>query len=316
MNDPAIEAEGLTRTFPGGVVAVNELDLEVRRGVLYGLMGRNGAGKTTLLRLLLGLLHADRGTARLLGCDFRHAPRELRRRVAYVPQAQQLPGAMSLEELARWLRHLNPGWDAVQGRRLADSWGVPWRKPVASMSSGDQRKAAILVAFAGRPEVLLLDEPAAGFDLVARRALVDLIVDRITQSDGCAVLFSTHILADLERVADHIGVLSGGRMALSARLEDLLSTMKRVQLIFEEDPPPDLVIPGAIRTHRSGTVVSAIVRWAHGGELELLRRCVDARVQVFPLGLEEMFLELFGNGKCEPLEIVSPPQGGERKEVI
>ena len=105
-------------------------------------------------------------------------------------------------------------------------------------------------------------------------------------------------------------------MALSARLEDLLSKLKRVQLIFEDEPSPELAIPGALRTHFSGTVVTAIVRWTHGGELDLLRRCTDARVQVFPVGLEEMFLELFGNGKCEPLEIFSPSQVGERKEVI
>jgi ABC-2 type transport system ATP-binding protein len=183
------------------------------------------------------------------------------------------------------------------------------------LSAGDQRKAAILVAFSSRPEVLVLDEPAAGFDLVARRELIDLIVDRITQTDGCTVLFSTHILGDLERVADHIGVLSNGRVSLSGRLEDLLGTMKRVQLIFEEEPSPALAIPGALRIHACGTVVTAIVRWNIGGELELLRRSVDARVQVFPLGLEEIFLELFGNGKSEPLEALDPPQQIQRKEL-
>jgi ABC-type multidrug transport system ATPase subunit len=199
---------------------------------------------------------------------------------------------------------------------LAEGWDVPWRKPIASLSTGDQRKAAILVAFAGRPEVLVLDEPAAGFDLVARRELIDLIVDRITQAEGCTVLFSTHILGDLERVADHIGVLSGGRMAFSARLEDLLGTMKRVQLIFEDRPSAALAIPGALRLHACGTVVTAIVRWNHGGELELLQRSIDARVQVFPMGLEEIFLELFGNGKAESWAVFDSPQPSTRNELI
>lgn len=316
MSTAAIEARGLTRIFPGGVVAVNDLDLRVDRGAVYGLMGRNGAGKTTLLRLLLGLLRPDRGCARVLGYDLRAAPREVRRRVAYVPQTQQLPGSMRLDDLARWMTHMHPGWDLTLARRLAVDWDVPWQKPIASLSNGDQRKSAILAAFASRPEVLVLDEPAAGFDLVARRELVDLIVDTITQAEGCTVLFSTHILADLERVADHIGVLAAGRIVLSERLEDLLGTTRRVQLIFAEEPPDSLAIPGAVRVHRCGTVVTAIVRWRHGGELELVRRDVEARVQVFPVGLEEIFLELFGNGESEPLESFASAQRVEKKEFI
>src|SRR5205814_6812751 len=139
------------------------------------------------------------------------------------------------EELCRGLTRIHRKWDNQRARELACAWGLAWHRPVASLSNGEQRKAAVLLAFAGRPEVLVLDEPASGFDLVARRQLLEQIVDAITGSDGCTVLLSTHAIGDLERVADHIGVIDAGRMALSARLEDLLNETKRVQVIFEDE---------------------------------------------------------------------------------
>ena len=295
MDGAAIEASGLSKTFRGGVVAVKDLNLEIRRGAVYGLVGRNGSGKTTTLRLLLGLLQADRGAARVLGWDFWRAPRGVRRRVAYVGQTQQLPGWMTIDELCRCLSRWNQQWDQSHARALARTWGLPWSRPVGCLSSGEQRKAAILLAFAGRPEVLVLDEPASGFDLVARRELLEQIVEVITQSDGCTVLLSTHNVSDLERVGEYVGVIDGGRMALSARLEDLLIQTRRVQVIFEDDEaPPNFSVPGAIHSRQAGSVVNAVVRLADGRELDTLRDSGNVRIQVFPIGLEEMFLELFG----------------------
>ena len=313
MSAAIIETNGLTKTFRNGVVAVNELDLEVERGAVYGLMGRNGSGKTTTLRLLLGLLQPDRGRARVLGWDFWRAPRSVRTRAAYVSQTQQLPASRSLEELDRCLKRYNEQWDPGHARALANAWDLPWKRPLGCLSSGEQRKAAILLAFAGRPEVLVLDEPAAGFDLVARRELVAQIVDAITQGDGCTVLLSTHLIGDLERVADHIGVIDSGRMAMSERLEDLLNRTKRVQVIFEYEPAPaHFAIPGAVRTWRAGSVVNAIVQWADRGELNALRDSTTARVQVFPMGLEEIFIELFGHDARNGNDVVNSREAKER----
>lgn len=291
-----IEARGLTKTFSAGVVAVTDLDLAIKAGAVYGLIGRNGSGKTTTLRLLLGLLLPDRGTAKVLGCEFWRAPHEARQRVAYVSQTQRLPGGASLEDLSRQLKRFYNRWDRDHARSLAESWGLPWRRPVGGMSSGEQRQAALLLAFASRPELLILDEPAAGFDPLARRALLDQILDTMTRSDGCTILLSTHIIPDLERIADHVGMMDHGRLGLSARLDDLLDCTKRVQVIFEEDEcPVNFAVPGALRTMTSGAVVSSIVRWPNGNELDMLRASTGARVQVFPVGLEEIFLALFGD---------------------
>lgn len=296
MSTAVIEARGLTKSFAGGVVAVKDLDLVVKRGAVYGMIGRNGSGKTTALRLLMGLLRPDSGSAAILGRDFWRAPHPVRERAAYVSQTQRLPGGLTLEDLCRCQQRCNRRWDADYARTLAGQWDLPWKRAVGGLSSGEQRKAALLIAFAGRPEVLVLDEPAAGFDPVARRELVDQILDALTRGDGCTVLLSTHTMADLERMADHIGILDRGRMAISARLEDLLNQTRRVQVIFDTGQiAPRLAIPGALRVRRSGVVLDAIVSWTGDHELEALRAATTARVHVFPISLEEIFMELFGN---------------------
>ena len=143
MSGVVIEANSLTKTFRDGVVAVKDLDLEVRRGAVYGLVGRNGSGKTTTLRMVVGLLHPDRGAARVLGWDFWRAPRGVRQRVAYVGQTQQLPGSMTLEELSRCLTRWNDRWDLKHARALADG-GMPvkWRTAQGGYPAGLCRPAA------------------------------------------------------------------------------------------------------------------------------------------------------------------------------
>lgn len=297
MDDLAIEATGLGKTFPGGVVAVESLDLRIPRGAVYGLLGRNGAGKTTAIRMLSGMLRPDRGSARILGADSWAASGDSRARVAYVSQHLRLHAWMTTEDLSTYASFFYPRWDAAFARELADHFEVPWDRPVEALSGGQQRKAAILVALAARSELLLLDEPAGGLDPIARRGLVRQIIDVIARGEGTTVLFSTHIVSDLERVADHVGIMEEGRMVESAPLEELQGSVRRVQVIFEGPPPPDFSIPGALRSRREGSVLSAIVRSPDERALDWVRRIPGARVQVFPLGLEEFYIGLFGDGK-------------------
>jgi ABC-2 type transport system ATP-binding protein len=138
MSAVAIEARGLTKTFSEGIVAVKDLDLSVKRGAVYGLIGRNGSGKTTALRLLLGLLLPDQGTTRILGQDFWHAPRSVRERAAYISQTQRLPGGMSLEDMCRCHKRFNQRWDQDYARELANKWGLPWKRRIVGLSNGEQ----------------------------------------------------------------------------------------------------------------------------------------------------------------------------------
>jgi ABC-2 type transport system ATP-binding protein len=294
MTDLAIEIRSLTKTFPGNVTAVDGLDMVVPRGVVYGLIGRNGAGKTTMLRILMGLLRPDAGFAYMQGMDLRRADPLARARVAYVSQSQQLHSWMTLEELGFYMSGFYPLWDYPQLWRLAQRFEIPRDRPIGVMSGGEQRKAAIVLALATRAEVLLLDEPAGGLDPIARRQLVDAIVDLAAGGDT-TILFSTHIITDLERVAEYVGIMDRGRMINQGRLEDLHTSTRRVQVIFPgEGPPVGFAVPGAVRSHAAGSVVTALVRLDSEAQLDEVRRMPGVRVQVFPLGLEEAFIDLLG----------------------
>ena len=295
MNEPAIRLEGLSKTFPGGVVAVDRVDLDIPRGTVYGLIGRNGAGKTTTLRLIMGLLRPTGGIVRVLGSSLWTAPREHRARVAYVSQLQQLPAWMTLRELCHYLSHFYEKWDRDYARKLSGRLQVDPDRPVGVMSGGEQRKVAILLALAAQPDVLLLDEPAAGLDPISRRELIEELVDVLSSGRECTVVFSTHIIVDLERVAESVGIMDRGRLVTSDRLEVLQSSTKRVQIIFEgEARPKNFEIPGAVRTKTEGPVTTAIVRLADESPLEKIRAMPGLRMNVFPLGLEDVFVELFG----------------------
>lgn len=300
MSGVAIETENLTKSFRNGVVAVSGLDLRVPRGAVCGLIGRNGAGKTTTLRLLMGLLRADSGSARVLGENLWCAPRAVRARVAYVSQSQQLPGWMTFTELCRYASHFYETWDHLRARELACAWMFPTTQPIGALSGGEQRKAAVVLALASRPEVMLLDEPSAGLDPIARRELVEAIVSALSQGDGCTVLLSTQVISDLERLVEYVGIMDRGRMLTSARLEELQQTTRRVQIIFPGDaPPPDFTVPGALRCQTFGPVVNAVAHVANEAQLEPLRNLPGVRVQTFPLGLEEIFIELVGRAEAK-----------------
>ncbi len=294
MNIP-IQTQALHKSF-GEVRAVDGLDLAVPAGSIYGLIGRNGAGKTTAIRLLMGLLRADSGSTAVLGHNLWTAPRPVKARITYVSQTQQLHNWMSLAELSYYLSHFYDRWSPPKVAQLSRLFEIPADRPVGTLSGGQQRLAAIILALAAQPDVLILDEPAAGLDPIARRRLIEQLIEFIGEGRGQrTVLFSTHILSDLERVADHVGFMDGGRMLAQGKLEDFQSRTRRVQIVFDTPAaPPGFTIPGAVRMKVEGPVVSAIVRAADEADFEKLLLMPDARVNLFPLGLEELFIELLG----------------------
>jgi ABC-2 type transport system ATP-binding protein len=296
--DSAIELRNLTKTFPGGTVGVTGLNLEIQPGTVYGLMGRNGAGKTTTIRLLMGLLRPDEGEARICGENMASASRALRSRVSYVSQSEQMPGWMSFGDLCRYVSHFYEGWNRSFAEDLAIRWGISSLRPVSSFSGGEQRKAAIILALASAPDILILDEPAAGLDPLSRRELINEVVAVLNRHSSATILFSTHIISDLERVAEWVGVLEHGRLVLNRPLDDLHGCFRRVQVIFPgEAPPPHFAIPGAAKCVVAGPVVTGVTEYFDAEHIEALKRWPGVRVQVFPLSLEEIFIELSRNAQ-------------------
>ena len=301
MSEPALQTIDLAKTFPPAVVAVSGLDLTVPKGAVYGLIGRNGAGKSTCLRLLMGLLKPDRGQALVCGRELKDAPRAFRQRVAYVSQEQQLPWWMTTLELMHYSSQLYDSWDQTLAEGLLRRFDLAIGRPLATLSGGDQRRVAVALALAANPDLVILDEPAAGLDPVSRRQLIEAMIEFLGDGGERTILFSTHILADLERVADHVGFMDRGRMMLAGPLDEMQSGLRRVQLIFPGDRVPEgFQLPGQLRRHVEGPVLTAVVRLLDTDQMARLRALEGVRVSEQPLGLEDLFIELMERGAKRP----------------
>jgi ABC-2 type transport system ATP-binding protein len=217
--DPTIAVASLTRRF-GATTALDDVSLAVRPGTVYGLVGENGAGKTTLIKHVLGLLRAQRGSVRVFGRDPVADPVGVLGRIGYLSEERDLPGWMRVDELLRYSRAFYPGWDDGYADELVRAFALDRSVTVANLSRGQQARVGLLIALAYRPELLVLDEPSSGLDPVVRRDILDAIL-RTIADEGRTVLFSSHLLDEVERVADHVAMISAGRIVLDAPLADI-----------------------------------------------------------------------------------------------
>jgi ABC-2 type transport system ATP-binding protein len=292
----AIEAVGLTKEYGRGrkrLRAVGGMGLCVAPGTVYGLLGRNGVGKTTTLRLLAGVLAPTAGRAMVLGEEMRCADTRSRSRFAYIPQEQQLDRSLTGGQIGRYLSRYYPKWDGGRAESMAQRFGVSLDQRVGELSGGQQRMMSVVLALASQPEVLLLDEPAAGLDPVARRELIDVLVELLSEGERPTILLSTHIVGDVERLADRVGMMHDGALELEASLDEIQGCFRRVQVVFDCGQVPDGFAPeGALRGSALGAAWTGVVR-GDGERLERLFAMEGATVQLFPLGLEDLFVELF-----------------------
>ncbi len=223
-----LEVRGLRRHF-GRVAAVDGLDLNVYEGEIYGFLGINGAGKTTTIRLLMGILAADEGTISILGETTRRTSVAQKQRIGYVSQEQHFYPWMTCRALGRFVGSFYPTWEAAEFKRLLDVFEIPEDRRSTELSGGMRAKLALALALAPRPAVLILDEPTAGLDPVARREFMEIIVAQSRQH-GRTTLFSSHLIDEVERCADRVGIVQQGRMRFEGRLEDLQSRVRRVRM--------------------------------------------------------------------------------------
>jgi ABC-2 type transport system ATP-binding protein len=219
MNDAAIELRGIVKSY-GKKQVLTGLDLTVRKGSVLGLLGTNGAGKTTLIKCALGLIRPPQGEARLLGEDSWNLSAEAKARIGYVPQVVNLYPWMKVRHLIEYTAAFYPNWNHELVARLTKEWDIPREDRTGALSVGQLQKVAILLALGHEPELLILDEPAASLDPLARRQFLKTIID-LAEPGKRTVLFSTHITSDLERVADRVAILKSGRIAWQGLLEDL-----------------------------------------------------------------------------------------------
>ncbi len=219
MGEDVVELSQLSRRF-GTKEALCSVTLSLPRGGVYGLVGANGAGKTTLIKHILGLLKAQSGTVRVFGLDPVADPVGALSRIGYLSEENDLPGWMRLDELIGYTRAFYPRWDDAYAGELRQKFALDPAAKIASLSKGQKARAGLLVALAYRPELLVLDEPSSGLDPIVRRDILGAVL-RTIADEGRTVLFSSHLLDEVEEVADHVTMLSRGRIVLSAPLADI-----------------------------------------------------------------------------------------------
>lgn len=220
----------LTRRF-GGKTALDNVSLSVPRGAVYGLVGANGAGKTTLIKHILGLLRAERGSVRVFGLDPVADPVGVLSRIGYLSEENDLPGWMRIDELLQYSRAFYPSWDEGYAEELRRTFALDPAARIKDLSKGQKARAGLLIALAYRPELLVLDEPSSGLDPIVRRDILGAVI-RTIADEGRTVLFSSHLLDEVEQVADHVTMISHGRIVLSAPLTTIRASHGSLEAAF------------------------------------------------------------------------------------
>ncbi len=289
MNDAAIEFCHLVKYYDGRRV-LDGIDLSIPPGCIYGLLGRNGSGKTTMIRILMGLEPATRGETKILGTESWSLTANLRGQIGYVAEGHHLIQNYKVGYLAELSRGLSKTWDQAFFLHLMEKFRLPMDRKVKQLSMGMRAQLNLALAMAIQPRILILDDPTLGLDTVARREFLELAIDLI-QQNGRTMLFSSHILSDVERIADRVGILTGGKLVADCELEDLKRRVKKLRVIFRENAPAELPITEIIRVERfAREMVLVVANWNPQKQAMLETFNLECCDEI-SMNLEDLFIE-------------------------
>ncbi len=290
-----IETADVRKSY-GDVQALAGLDLRVPRGAICGLLGRNGAGKTTTIKVLLGMVRPTSGQARVFGlaADDDRASVAIRSRTAFVSEDKDLYSGMTVDGLLRFTAPFYPKWRADLASSYLAQLELRADAAVTTLSRGMRTKLALLLALSTGAELLILDEPTSGLDPAATEAVLKILV-RHASGDGTTVLFSSHQLADVDQIADHIAIVDRGRVVVDGALDDVRAAYRRIQIVFD-GAAPDVAFKarGVLGMRREGRVLSLLSRSGEEGIVAEARALNARSVDVLPVTLKEIFLETVG----------------------
>ncbi len=298
MSDAAITTHGLTKHF-GSTVALDDVDLEVRRGAVFGYLGPNGAGKTTTLRLLLGLIRPTRGTAEVLGIDVADVERA-HRQMAYVPGDVSLWPKLTGEECLHLFAQLHGSVDTEYRAQLVERFDLDVSKRARAYSKGNRQKVALIAAFASRAELLVMDEPTSGLDPLMEREFQRCVAEATDR--GQTLFLSSHLLDEVEELCGRVGILRSGRLVEVAEVEALRTMHGTVLEIDSDDGLPDLAtVPGVSAVERTPAGIRVQMTGSVAPLLAALGRCEVTALRSREASLEEVFLGYYGaNGDEAP----------------
>jgi ABC-2 type transport system ATP-binding protein len=308
--DDVIAVDRLTRRF-GPKLALDGVSVRVPRGAVFGLVGANGAGKTTLIRHLLGLLKAQDGTVRVFGRDPVADPVGVLSRVGYLAEDTDLPGWMTVGELMRYTESFYPGWDRTYAEQLRRDFELDLATKVKHLSRGQRSRAGLLAACSYRPELLVLDEPSSGLDPIVRRDILGAVI-RTIADEGRTVLFSSHLLDEVERVSDSVALLIRGRLAYCGPLDDLKASHHRLTVHFTDGVNRPPALAGALVWEGNGREWTAVCA-GRLGELQAAAEAAGGRVvdRGTP-SLDEIFVARAGERTPPSDPLPEAGRGGQR----
>lgn len=284
----AIETTCLTKRFRK-TPAVTDLDLRIPTGSTFGFIGPNGAGKSTTIRMLMGMLRISGGEARVLGFDPKFDALSIKQRVGYVPELQFIYRWMRVHEAIGFCRSLYDTWNDELCRDLLRQFDLDENKRVKQLSKGMVVKLALLLAVAHEPELLILDEPMAGLDPIAREEVLDGVLQAVCDR-GCTILFSSHTLSDVQRMADRVGIIDEGRLLVDCAVDDLLRDTKRIRAVLTDGSAPSHPPEGTIwqRTEKREWLVT-VKDFTENTVEQIRSRNGVENVEVIDLSLEDIF---------------------------
>ena len=286
MGKNAIEIEELEYSY-GRNQVLKGVNLRVPAGSIFGFLGRNGAGKTTTIKLLLGLFRPDAGTCRVKELDSQINPIIVRRTVGYMAEDQQMYGWMRIEQIIKWVASFYPNWDEDFTSRLLEMLELPSKSKVKTLSKGQNSRLALLLALGHRPEVVILDDPTLGLDPIARKDFLRHVID-LLQSNGVTVFFSSHLLYEIEPVADHVAILDKGVIIKSAKTEQLRESIRKF-ILTPKQRADFSSVPGILDLLTSGDNVSVTLEDCDEQKRAAIRRLSANGIQETALNLDEIF---------------------------
>jgi len=289
MYEYPICIEGIVKYFDGRCV-LNGINLKIPRGSIYGLLGRNGAGKTTLIRILLGLEEPTRGQALVFGAPGRQLSDRQKHNIGYVAEGHHLIGYYTPYKLMTTCRDMCGKWDMTIFDKLRDLFNIPMDRKIKQLSAGMRAQVNLSIALAMDPQLLILDDPTQGLDTIVRRQFLELAIE-VIQKEGRTILFSSHILGDVERISDRIGILVLGNLLVDCELEELKRRIRKFRVIFADTPPQNLYLTEIIRIERYGRELHLTAANWNEQKQKLIETFRPQSVVEVPMSLEDIFVE-------------------------
>lgn len=290
MDDIVVHLDRVSRRF-GNVEAVRGLSLALEPGKCFGLLGRNGAGKSTALRLVMGMLRPDAGTVRLFGLDPLREPERAKLRVGYLAEDQTFPEVLQPRDLFAFFADCHPTWDWDFAESLVRRFHIPVDRRLSALSKGEKRQTALICAVAHRPRLLVMDEPGGGLDPVVRRGFLEEVIELLSR-EQTTVLFSSHHLQEVERLADRVGFIDHGRLVLEQDLDALIEGSCRVVAEIDEASLLD-TLESCVRAERRGPTWQLTVRCPPEAAEHLVTTRLRGRVlETAPVTLEDLYVAM------------------------